>query len=157
MEDREVDIGLRDPVQHVREHILSHQTDNLDDLGFAEASRLYCGDISVADPAARLYDLNCKTDRRSGFSVGRRTFPRQRRIFRWDLRKIEAEIGMRGKAIVAAIRLGDRNRNALSGPDAQRPGQSAIEAEKPLEGSRAQGDEAKHIRDNAEFLVDAIQ
>jgi hypothetical protein len=136
MEDREVDISLRDRVQHVRERVLSHQTYNLDGLGFAEASFLRCGDIGVADCAARLYDVNRKTDRRGGFSIGRRTFPRQRRIFRCDLRKIEAEIGMRGKAIVPAIRLGDRNRNALSGPDVQCPGQSAI---RPRNPSRAAG------------------
>jgi hypothetical protein len=35
---------------------------------------------------------------------------------------------MRGKAIVAAIRLGDCDRNAFSSPDVQRPRQSAIEA-----------------------------
>jgi len=64
---------------------------------------------------------------------------------------------MRRKAIFAAIHFGDRDGDALTGPDAQRLGQCAAQVQKALKDGWTQCSDAIDIGDDAEFLEDAIQ
>src|SRR5277367_4578490 len=67
---RKVDVRLSDSVEVVGEHIFGDQSDDLDELSFAEAGLLHRGDISVANAAAGLGDLDREADRGASFRVG---------------------------------------------------------------------------------------
>ena len=65
---------------------------------------------------------------------------------------------MSGEAIVAAVDLGDRKRDAFARRSRQRTlVQRAGQAEVALKGGWAIRDEAKHVWHDAELLLDALK
>ena len=114
MEDGKVDVRLCDLAKEVGQHVFGRERHDLHDLGFAIAGLLDRSQICVADAASGLHHLNRKADRGGGLGVGRAAFARKDRVLERDLRKVEANVGVGGEAIVAAVRFGDRDCDALA-------------------------------------------
>ena len=66
--DREVDVGLRDDVEEVGEDVLGDDGDDLDDLAVAEAGVADRRDVGVGDVAA-LCARPCRRTRRRAFAL----------------------------------------------------------------------------------------
>ena len=70
-----------------------------------------------------------------------------------DLGQVQAEIGVRRQAVVAAVDLGDGQRDALAGLDVEGLAERAVVGGEALQRGRAGGDQAEHVGDDAELLA----
>ncbi len=61
MDHREIDVGLGDFVDEVREHILDHEADNLHDLRVREAGRAHRCEVGVGHLSPGLGNLGRET------------------------------------------------------------------------------------------------
>ena len=156
-DDREVNVGFGDIVDVVGQHVERDRRHDLDHLGVAKAGQTHCGEVGVADAAARVEHLSREDKGGVGLGVARMTGTVQRDLGVVDLGEVEAEIGVRRQAVIAAICLRDCERDAFAGLGVERAAQCAVEAEITLERCGAGADETEEVGDRAELFLDGIE
>ncbi|SJM31360.1 hypothetical protein BQ8482_190090 [Mesorhizobium delmotii] len=156
--DGKVDLRPGNLIDIVGPDIESDMLDDLDDLRIVVACEPDGAEILVTDMAAVARNLGGETHRCGGLGVVGPAAAIGDHLGIVKLGEVLAEIGVGGKAVAAAIDLGDRQSDAL----ARRRGKAALgkrsgQSEIAFQRSRAIGNEPEEVWDDAELLLDGMQ
>jgi hypothetical protein len=131
---------------------------DLDQLRVGIAGVLDGLDVGIGNMAAGVDQLDREANRRVGFRIGRAAGAVGFDFGVGQFREVLAQIGMRRKAIIATVDLGDCERDAFAGRSFQRAfGEGAVQPEISFERGGTVADQAKQVRHHAELFFDSLK
>src|SRR3990167_4924435 len=153
----EVDLDASRLAEHVGEDVQGHDSDDLDEFAVRQAGRTRGVELRSRDFAEVFVQRLREAHGTRGLLVGRRALAVQRHLLVAEA-CVPTDRGVRGHAILTAVALGDRQRDALlRGLVDGEPGRSAVQPEEAGKGLGRVGEDADEVGGDPELGLDGIE
>ena len=158
MRHRKVDLGLRDFVDVVGPGVQGDVLHDLDDLSVVVTRHAHGADVRIGYVTALAHHLGREAHRGVGLRVERAATPVGGDLGIAQLREVLAQRSVRRQAVVAAVDLSNRERDALARLRRQAAlGQGTGHCEISLQRCRAVGRQAEEVRDRSDLFVNGFE